>query len=128
MRFAHVKAISPCSYGMFLWGLYGEVDSINKDAGMRLSYESGYVYDVHVPYGKTAVMFLVEGGHAVCHVYRQDDLGARWVWIESKSTRIHGPTITMDVSGGWWIRTKIEPLVDQQGMQTTATVSFYPLR
>jgi hypothetical protein len=99
-----------------------------KDFGMRLSYETGYFYDVTVPHGMTGVSFLVEGGPAVCHMYRADDLGVRWVWIASKSILIPGQTISLEVGAGWWVRMKIEPLDDQLAMGTSATLSFHPLR
>lgn len=93
---------------------------------MRLSHESGYLHDVAVPLGKTAVSFLVTGGPAACHVYRADDLGARWIWIASRTVGKPGHAVRITVTSGWLIRLKILPLDEKKAMRTVADVSFCP--
>lgn len=95
---------------------------------MRLNREAGYHHDVNVPYGKTAVMFMVEGGPANCEVYRRDGSGAQWILVKSKLSNTVEQITTIDVMAGWWIRIRIDPQDQNRAAQTRATVSFYPLK
>jgi hypothetical protein len=95
-----------------------------KERSMRLNHADGFFRDVSVPAGKTAVTFLVEGGPAICEIYKRDDSGGHWLLIEKKAVRVPGVIADIEVKAGWWIRIQTSPLDDQRVKQTRAIAVF----